>query len=156
MDFLDWVEGTWVAGALQRSGDVYMLVNAAHILGIGLIIGAIIPLDLRLLGFFRATPRAVIVPFLTRVAATGLALAILTGLALWSVRPGEYLANAAFRAKAILLCLAALNIIAQHFASGWSRVLRGGEPPAAVRVRAALSLALWLSVLLAGRWIGFL
>lgn len=156
MEFLAWIEGTRIAAALQRSGNLYMLVNTAHILGIGLLLGAIIPLDLRLIGFFRATPRAVIVPFLNRVAATGLALAVLTGLALWSVRPDEYVANAAFRAKAALLCLAALNIAAQHYAGGWPRVRAGRAPFRATRVRAALSLCLWLSVLLAGRWIGFL
>lgn len=168
MGFLDWVEGGALATALRGSGDLYMLVNAAHILGLGLLLGAIVPLDLRLIGFFRATPLDVIAPFLSRAAAFGLGLAGLTGLSLWSVDPAEYLANTAFRVKAVLLGLAGINIFLQHRGAGWRALrARAGStatpadassaiPTAATRARAAVSLTLWLSILLAGRWIGFL
>lgn len=156
MEVLDWVEGSPLAMALRGSGDLYMLVNAAHILGLGLLLGAIVPLDLRLIGLFRATPIEVIAPFLSRAAATGLGLAVLTGLALWSVEPAEYLANAAFRVKAVLIGLAGVNIALQHHGAGWRALRAGTPPPLATRARAAVSLLLWLSILLAGRWIGFL
>ena len=40
---------------LRRSGTLYLMVNAAHIGSIGLLIGSIVPLDLRLLGLIRPT-----------------------------------------------------------------------------------------------------
>ena len=90
MSLVDWL-ATWLAswpGAvlLQRSGTAYLLVNAAHILGVGLLVGAILPLDLRLLGFFRGVPLQVVGPFLSRAAATGLVLALATGRAMTRVR----------------------------------------------------------------------
>lgn len=136
--------GSWPGAVwLQQSGTAYLFVNAAHILGIGLLLGGVLPLDLRLLGLFRRYPIEVLGPFLTRSAATGLTLALITGLWLFSVKPQEYLENEAFRWKAALLAIALMNIAIQYWGS-------------ATRTSAALSLGLWLSVLVAGRWIGFL
>jgi hypothetical protein len=114
------------------------------------LLGAILPLDLRLLGFFRSYPVEVLAPFLLRCAAAGLSLALLAGAWLFSVKPDEYLANAAFRWKLALLALALINVGLQH--RGTKGVLRLSP---AVRVRAGFSLCLWVSVLVAGRWIGF-
>lgn len=143
--------GAWPGAVwLQQSGTAYLFVNAAHILSIGLLLGAIVPLDLRLLGFFRRLPIEVLGPFLVRCAATGLALAALTGAWLFSVNPTEYFENTAFRWKLVLLAFALVNIAWQHWGAGFMAVTP------ATRVRAGISLCLWLSVLVAGRWIGFL
>ncbi|HTB35708.1 MAG TPA: DUF2214 domain-containing protein, partial [Reyranella sp.] len=92
MQFLEWI-GAWPGAVLLRgSGTAWLLVDAAHILGVGLLVGAIVPLDLRLLGLFRALPLALIAPFLSRAAAAGAALAFATGLWLFSMKPAEYLA----------------------------------------------------------------
>ena len=69
-------------------------------------------------------------------------IAVVTGLWLFSVKPDEYLENDAFLWKAVLLSVALANIAIQH---------RG----AASRIGAGVSITLWLSVLIAGRWIGF-
>jgi hypothetical protein len=136
--------GTWPGAVLlQRSGTAYLLVSAAHILGVGLLVGAILPLDLRLLGFFRSAPLAVIEPFLTRAAATGLALALVTGFWLFTVKPVEYLGNEAFLIKGALLAAALVNIALRYRIAGFARAA------------SAFSLLLWLGVLVAGRWIGF-
>jgi hypothetical protein len=142
----EWPGASW----LQQSATAYLFVNAAHILGIAVLLGAILPLDLRMLGFFRKFPVDVLAPFLVRSAAVGLSLALLTGAWLFSVNPDEYLANIAFRWKLALLALALVNVGFQHWGA---RDVVHIAP--AVRVRAAFSLCLWISVLVAGRWIGF-
>lgn len=148
--------GTWPGAVLlQRNGTAYLLVNASHILGIALLIGAILPLDLRLLGIFRSVPVAILAPVLSRMAGIGLGLALVTGAWLFTVRPVEYARNAAFLWKLGLLALALANIALQHRSAAYARAL-AGEITAAVRWRAGASITLWLSVLLAGRWIGFL
>jgi hypothetical protein len=143
-----WPPSVW----LQQSATAYLLVNAAHILGIGLLVGAILPLDLRLMGCFRHTSLEVLGPFLRRSAATGLGLAITTGVLLFSVNPAEYLANSAFVWKLALLAIALCNIAYQSF----TREAPGLQAAAlTTRVVAGLSFFLWLAVLIAGRWIGF-
>ena len=107
MPFVEWL-GTWPGAVLlQRSGTAYLFVNAAHIASVGLLIGGILPLDLRLAGLLRGVPLAVIGPFLSRSAAIGVALAIATGLWLFTVKPREYLENEAFLWKMALLALGA-------------------------------------------------
>jgi hypothetical protein len=153
---LRWI-GNWPGATfLQQSATAYLLVNAAHILGISLLLGAILPLDLRLMGCFRSMPLAVLGPFLSRSAAVGMALAILTGLWLFSVRPDEYLGNTAFLCKMVLLAVALTNVIFQHRQWNARRALDDAETATSVRIRAAASVGLWLAVLVAGRWIGFL
>ncbi len=141
---------------LRRSGTVYLLVNAAHIGSIGLLIGSIVPLDLRLLGLIRPGPLAVLAPVLARTAAAGLALAVLTGAMLLSVRPLEYLQNPAFLTKMGLLGAGALNAWAVRRGPAWARVLDQGKAGGVLRIQAGASLLLWLGCLVAGRWIGFL
>ena len=156
MSLVEWI-GAWPGAVLlQRSGTVYLLVNAAHILGVGLVVGAILPLDLRLLGFYRRVPLEVVGPFLSRAAAAGVALAIVTGLWLFTVKPAEYLGNTAFLCKALLLAVALGNVVLQHRNRHFRAALEGGgDIHPSVRLIAACSATLWLSVLVAGRWIGF-
>jgi hypothetical protein len=155
MPLVEWI-GAWPGAVLLRdSGTAYLLVNATHILGVGLLVGAIVPLDLRLLGLFRLVPLAVIAPFLSRAAAAGAFLAIVTGLWLFSVKPAEYVTNTAFLCKAALLALALANVAVQHANRHFSAAVAGGVLRPTVRVVALGSILLWLSVLVAGRWIGF-
>lgn len=141
---------------LRRSATLYLLVNAAHIGAIGLLIGSIVPLDLRLLGLMKPGPLASLAPVLARTAAVGLGLAIVTGAMLFSVRPLEYLANPAFGAKMGLLAAGALNALLVHRSKVWQTVLDQGRATGGMRARAGASLLLWLGCLVAGRWIGFL
>jgi len=155
MPWLEWLGTLPHAGLLRRSVTLYMLVNAAHILGIGLLVGAILPLDLRLMGVLKDGPVAVLAPFLTRVAATGLALAMLTGFLLFNVKPMEYAGNPAFLTKMGLLALGLANVLVQHKTYGWRTTLDGGDISAPVKMLAAVSFVVWIGTIVAGRWIGF-
>jgi hypothetical protein len=156
MTLVDWI-GAWPGAVLlQRSGTAYLFINAAHIASIGLLIGGILPLDLRLAGLLRGASLAAIGPFLSRSAAIGLALAIVTGLWLFSVKPREYLENSAFLWKMALLALALANVAVQHRNHHYRLALDGGEVRLTVRLVAGCSAVLWLAVLVAGRWVGFL
>jgi hypothetical protein len=149
--------GEWpVAAALRQSGIAYPLVNAAHIISIGLLLGAITTLDLRLLGLFQAHPVGQLGPPLWRVAACGLALAAVTGFLLFSTRPVAYAENPAFLAKLGLVGLGLLNLLVLRCNPHW-RLALGGEPVhGSVRIVALLSLLAWMGAVIAGRWIGFL
>jgi hypothetical protein len=156
LDLLQLLAEWPVAAALRRSTVLYPLVNAAHILGIGLLVGAICTLDLRILGLFRHAPMAVLAPPLVRVAASGTMLALFSGFLLFSVRPSAYAANPAFLVKLVLVAAGLLNILLLRLGRGWGRALAGEPAGAAVCIAAAASLMLWLGAILAGRWIAFL
>jgi hypothetical protein len=153
---LEWIGALPFALAIRRSATLYIFVNAAHILSIGIIVGSILPLDLRLIGFFRSVPVGVVGPYLSRAAASGIVLAILTGLCLFSVRPLEYAGNPAFLTKITLLVLGVLNAALLHVTPQWRAAVKGGPLTLSVRLSALLSMAIWIGAVLAGRWIGFL
>lgn len=155
---VEWLQalGDWpVAALLRRSLYVYPLVNAAHILALALLIGAILPADLRILVLF---PRLAAAPFLRAMAAVsafGLLLAAVTGFLLFSVQPLEYAANPAFLAKVSLVALGTANALAVRCRAGWRQATTEGEIGAGLKLGAAFSLSIWLAALLAGRWIAF-
>lgn len=155
-DLLQWLAGWPGAALLRRFSIAYLFVNAVHILGIGLIIGAILPLDLRLMGLLRAPPVAAIGPFLSRAAAAGVTLAVVSGFWLFTVRPAHYLTNPAFLIKLALIAAAIVNLGYLHMSGAWGAVSTGAPAGGLVRLCAFLSFFLWLGALLAGRWIGFL
>jgi hypothetical protein len=145
-----------VAAWLRESAIAYPLLNAAHIASIGLLLGAIVTLDLRLLGAFRSHPLAHLGPPLRRVASVGLGLAVTTGLLLFTTRPVTYAENPAFQIKLGLLALGVLNVVALHRTGHWRRALDGAGPQGPARTAAAVSLLVWTGAVVAGRWIGFL
>lgn len=136
--------------ALKSSFFVYPVVNALHIASIGMLLTSVVLIDLRVLGAFGSLAEAPFVAMLRRLALTALAGAVLTGLLLFSVRASEYVEMPVFLAKIGLILVAGLNFLAFLYVS------RTGAGKALVRTFAVLSLLLWPSVLLAGRFIGFL
>ena len=101
---VDWLGGWPGAVLLQRSGTAYLFVNAAHILGIGLLLGAILPLDLRLAGVLRASALPLVCPILIRTAACGLALGLLVAFNIDVIVPAiEHALHASFLPKDIYL-----------------------------------------------------
>lgn len=147
---------SWPAAALRRPGIAYPLVSAAHILALGTLVGAIATLDLRLLGLFRRYPLAHLAAPLTRMAAAGLALAIVTGLCLFIVRPAAYAQNPAFLLKLALVGAGLANALLLRALTRWREAVAGGAIGPAVRLMAALSLAIWAAAVLSGRWIAFI
>ena len=139
------------AAFFRTSFVLYPLVSALHILAIGALVTAALLMDLRVLGLARTAPVDSVIRYLRPVALTALALAVLTGVTLFSVQPVEYFDNPAFRIKMLLLVLALANALA--FTS--FRAHRHAAEPH-VKLMAMVSIGLWISVAIAGRFIGFL
>lgn len=146
--FLAGLEASGLATHLRFSRYSYPLVNAGHVLGVALLVGAIVPLDLRLLGAWPSVPLATLARVLRPVAAAGLGLAAVTGFLLFSVSAREYWALPIFPAKMVLVALGAVNALV--LGSGIERA-----SPARRRAVALASAGLWLGALLMGRWIAY-
>jgi hypothetical protein len=148
------LEGTALAVALRNSVLAYPLVNAAHIVGIALLIGAILPLDLRLIGVWRSQPLVPLWQVLTRTAGTGLIIAIIFGFLLFITDANDYADSPLFVSKMLLVAAGILNVIALHLSVPDVRALHESLP-LRVRYAAALSMGIWLCVLTLGRLIGY-
>jgi hypothetical protein len=146
------LEGSDLAVYLRSARWGYAAVNATHILGIALLVGAIVPLNLRLLGLWRSVDRAALVRVLAPTAAAGLTLAAGTGILLFSVRAGEYAALTVFQVKLSLILLGALAALWAHWRHG---VLLERAGRGRLATHAAGSILCWLGALTCGRLIAF-
>lgn len=154
LPFFQWLESTGPAELLRTSIWAFPVVQAIHLLGLCLLGGAILVVDLRLLGTgLRDQP----IPRLIRGARpwllAGLLLMIVTGiLMLLPAAAVRYHGNTSFWVKILTLPFAVAATLGLR---GWLLRREGVETSAITRLAGALSIALWFTVAAAGRWIGF-
>jgi hypothetical protein len=151
IEALEALEAFGPARLLRGSFYAYPLLNALHILSIGMLATTAILMDLRVLGVGRTVTVETAIRALRPVAITALVFVVLSGFTLFSVQPLDYAFNPAFQAKLVLLAVA----LANAFAFTTFRAHHQPERPS-VRIMAVLSIGLWVSVIVAGRMIGFL
>jgi hypothetical protein len=91
------------------------------------------------------------------VAIAGLGLAVIAGLALFSVRAVKYAGTELFQVKMALLACAVTNALLLKYAAQWEAQQTKTEvaPPPRLRLAGALSIVLWLSVIVSGRMLAF-
>jgi len=151
--FLDALAGP---GEWLNSGRwAYASVNAGHILGIACLFGAILPLDLRLLGCWPTVPARALARVLVPVAAAGLLLALASGVLLFSVDPHYYAGVGLFRVKLVLIGLALLNLALLHRSHAWRALLSGSPIAGRLRLAGLFSAGLWLAAIICGRFIAY-
>ena len=127
----------------------YPALEAAHIVGIGLLLGSLAVLDLRLWGVGAGIEPGALARLALPVTLLGFALAASSGGLMFAGQAGELLANRAFLAKMGLLACAGLNAAWFHRRGA---LLKGGR---AAQLQTALSLGLWVGVIICGRWIAY-
>ena len=141
--------------AMRTSKWGFALVEMVHLIALALLGGAVLIVDLRLLGLIlKGQSTRLIGRDLGRVIIGGLVVMILTGVALLSEEAGKCYYSPAFRWKMALLAAAVLFYFTFHRRA----ILRTdvGRPKLWSRTAAVISLALWLGVGIAGRAIGLL
>ena len=135
--------------ALQSHPWAYPVLEIVHIAGIGLLLGNLVLLEMRVFGRGAALP----VPDLARlslgIAGAGFGLAAVSGLLMFSTRPGELLANRAFTLKMLLLFAAGCNAAVFHGRGSLQRLDR------TAKALMLVSTLVWLGVLSCGRWIAY-
>jgi hypothetical protein len=136
-EFWMMLEGWPVSRAVRSSIRLYPAISALHVAGLGALFGALIVHHLALW-------RRQVLPLALPVIRWGLVVAVTSGVFLFLPRAGFYAANPAFQLKLILIGTACVNAAAFHL---WRDAPR--------RLMAALSLALWIGAILAGRWIAY-
>jgi hypothetical protein len=154
-DLLATLQASDPATALRKSFWVYPLVNAGHIFGLSLLFGAILPLDLRLIGLWRDIDWRRLARVLVPVAGSGIVLALVTGVALFSSRPLDYAFEPLFQIKLALLTIAIGNALLLRRAPAWADAPATGIVPLRLRFSAVLSILCWIAVITLGRLVGY-
>ncbi len=155
---LDWLYQTAAADYIRENELAFPWIESVHVLAITLVVGSIAIVDLRLLGLAsRNRPISGLTRDVLPCTWVAFAIAVVSGLLLFSSNATRYAHNPYFQGKLVLLALAGANMA--WFQLWSARHLRFAETacelPWQTRVAGGASLALWIGVVAAGRWIGF-
>ena len=151
-DILHWIRDTSLGAAVRQSRWMFATGETLHFIGLSMLVGGILIVDLRLLGFIRRVPIRAALAFLPFVIA-GFLINLATGIVFFSADPMMYWPNPAFKLKMLLILLAGVNALVFMVLQHRHTLSLGADEnaDAFTKVSAGLSLGLWLGVLLLGR-----
>jgi len=157
-DLLSSLDNSSVGVAVRESTWLFPTLETVHVISIALVVGTIAIVDLRLL--YVASRRRAASELIKEVLPwtwMAFASAVLTGGLLFASAAVKYANNGPFQLKMLLLLLAGLNMAVFHRHTGRriSQWDRGPLIPAAARLAGGISLAIWIAIVVMGRWIGF-
>lgn len=154
LPYFQWFETTTVGMAVKNSSWAFAVIESVHLLGLAVIGGAVLMLDLRLLGLGL---RQQTIPEVAREAQPwligSLAIMLVTGFALFASEATKCYYSTPFWVKMTSLALA----IAFTFTVRQRVSMRADDRvrPIVLKLVALVSLTLWFGVGAGGRWIGF-
>ena len=158
MPLLKSLEDAGVAKAIRDSLFWFPVLEAVHVMGLALVFGSIMVIDLRALGVASANrPFAKMSSDILKWTWATFALTALTGALMFITNARVYAENGFFQVKLVLLALAGINMAVFQFTAGRTEHQWGEGPtaPPVGKLTAALSLLLWISIIFVGRAIGF-
>lgn len=147
-------------GTLMRGSGpwTYPIVNVVHVVGVATLFGALLILDLRLLGAWRHVSLSAITTVAAPVAMAGFALAAASGACLLASNALEYESNPVLVVKFSAIGLGLLNAVALRRTVAWrahaTRDLSRAEARR-LALMGGVSLVSWSTAVAAGRMIGY-
>jgi hypothetical protein len=136
---------TWIAS----NPIAYPVLEVLHIVGIALLLGNLVLLELRVWGQAPELPLRPLARLALRLSVGGFVLIVVSGLLMFASQPQELINNRTFLIKMGLIQLAGLNAAWFHARDGL------GRADWLARAQTLVSLGLWLSVIICGRFIAY-
>jgi hypothetical protein len=158
LELCKWLDQTAVGATVRESLWLFPAIETLHLLGMAALVGTVAVLDLRLLGWAMRRERvSALVGKLLPWAWAGFAVQVVTGGLLFSSEAVKVYSNPAFRLKMLLILLAGMHALIFHWivyrdVGSWDdRALL----PVKAKVSGFVSILLWVGIVAAGRFIGF-
>jgi hypothetical protein len=152
-----WLQSLPFAQEIAESEWLFPTIETIHVLALVLVVGSIAVVDLRLLGVrIQGRPASRVIREMLPWTWGAFGIAATAGFLLFSSKAVKYAENWPFQLKMLCLVLAAVNMLIFH--SVGNRRLPEWDmtaTPIAAKLAGGFSLALWVTIVAAGRWIGF-
>ncbi len=154
---LDWMMTTWVNSVVIGYAWSWPTLESLHFLALCTLMGSLLVMDLRLIGFQRMIPLSA-VHSLMPVAIVSFVVNLITGIGFVFGDPHNYTSNPTFWWKMIFIVLAGLNFLLYYVRVEPTLVRLGpnAPTPALAKMVGVLSLTFWFGVLAAGRLLPYL
>jgi hypothetical protein len=154
---VQWSANTWLGRAGRDVFWVFPAAEIVHFFGLCLLIGVMLVVDLRLLGFARRQLSIEAALSMLPAAVVGLVLNIASGILFLCAHPENYWPSTAFQLKLVAVALAGANALYFKYAEAprLAGVPAAFEADTRTKAVAALSLLLWTIVIVLGRFLPF-
>jgi hypothetical protein len=153
--FLEWLQMTPLAVLVSEVW--FPWIESLHVVAVAAVVGTILIVDTRLIGLASRHLRFTYVSQQLLPWTWGaFIIAAISGLLMFMSNAQGYASNTPFLVKMVLLVLAGVNMLYfQQVTHRGVAVWDAGRPPPVARMAGMASLALWVLVVVFGRWIGF-
>jgi hypothetical protein len=154
---MDWMLSTPINALVIGYAWSWPTLESAHFLALCTLMGSLLVMDLRLIGFQRMIPLSA-VHSLMPLAIVSFAINVISGFGFLFGDPNTYFQNWAFWMKMSLIVLAGVNFLV-YFTAVEPKILKLGpnEPtPWSAKIVGVLSLTFWFGVLSYGRLLPYL
>ena len=152
------LEASGLATRIRDALWLFPLIESTHVIGLSLVFGTILIIDLRLLGV-ASTQRSFqqMASDILKWTWAAFTVTVLTGALMFITNARVYYHNSFFRTKMLLLALSGINMLVFELTAGRTihRWENAPSPPRAGKAAAALSLAMWIAIIIMGRLVGF-
>jgi hypothetical protein len=153
-----WLEQTSVGAGVRESLWLFPAIETVHLLGMAALVGTVGVFDLRLLGWTLRRERVSelgrrLLPWIW----AGFAVQVVTGVLLFSSEAVKVYTNPAFRLKMLLIFLAGVHALVFHWTI-YRNVASWDDSeglPIGAKAAGFVSIVLWVGIVAAGRFIGF-
>jgi hypothetical protein len=154
---MTWLQNLPLPTRIRESEWLFPTIETVHVFALVLVIGSIVTVDLRLLGFAnRDRPFSQLAREMLPWTWSAFVVAAVAGALMFTSKALTYFGNIPFRIKMCCMLLAGMNMLLFHWVG--SRHLASwdaSQPPLRARLAGAVSLLLWTTIVATGRWIGF-
>ena len=144
------IEASALGQTIRESTWLFPAIESTHLLALALLGGSILIMALSILGWGLKTPVAELYKSARRYMNGAVIVLLLTGMLLGVSEPVKLYGRQAFWVKMISLAVA---LLLTYFA--FNPLVKRGAAGASLRSITVLTIASWLMVAMAGRWIGF-
>lgn len=155
-DVLAWMHDSALGQLMRDSSWAWSVAEILHFIGLSLLMGSLLIVDLRLLRVLPNLPMRAALRFLP-LSLVGFAINLATGVLFCFGEPFHYYPNIAFRLKMLFVVLAGLNAVwfKLAVAPNEQALLDEHRNAGTARIIAAISLILWTGVIVLGRFIPY-
>lgn len=153
-----WLQDTALAQTISQSAWLFPVVESIHVIAISLVVGSIMVLDLRILGFsWKERSISAVAKDVLPWTWGCFAVAVVAGSLMFVSAAAKYIVDLPFQLKMGLILLAGVNMILFHRftypnVAFWDK---DQPPPFRAKLAAGLSLTLWIGVVTCGRLVSF-
>ena len=153
-----WLMSFPISDFIRESDWAFPAIESAHVVAVLLVVGTVSIVDLRLVGFASRNSAVTEISRDTlRWTWVAFVFAAITGSLMLMAKANDYFAVPSFWVKMFVMFLAAVNMLTFEVLT-FRNVAQwdiGSSLPTAAKVAGTVSLALWVLVIIFGRWIGY-